>query len=151
MELTFSGDLLGIGAVVVVTDQVEQSWTTGETVLDGNTASVAIAGDMPDGAYTVNWRVVSGDGHPISGSVPFTVGTVAAVPVGGSSATPAGGPAASEPERPATAGESEGENRVPRVVVVGGCGAVAALLLLYSTWRHSVHRCRARAPSAGAE
>jgi hypothetical protein len=32
---------------------------------------------LDDGAYTLNWRVVSEDGHPISGSIGFTVGEAA--------------------------------------------------------------------------
>lgn len=29
---------------------------------------------MPDAGYEVQWRVVSGDGHPISSTIPFAVG-----------------------------------------------------------------------------
>jgi hypothetical protein len=29
---------------------------------------------MPEGSYQVRWRVVSSDGHPISGSFEFAVG-----------------------------------------------------------------------------
>ena len=36
--------------------------------------------DLPDGPYIVTWRVVSTDGHPISGASSFGVGTAAAVP-----------------------------------------------------------------------
>ncbi|HEX8804714.1 MAG TPA: copper resistance CopC family protein, partial [Acidimicrobiales bacterium] len=40
----------------------------------------AVAVDLPDvddGAYVVSWRVVSADGHPISGAFSFEVGDVA--------------------------------------------------------------------------
>ncbi|AWB43188.1 hypothetical protein DCC85_02350 [Paenibacillus sp. CAA11] len=30
--------------------------------------------DLPEGVYTIHWRAVSGDGHPISGTIPFIVG-----------------------------------------------------------------------------
>jgi copper transport protein len=35
--------------------------------------------DLPDGGYVVTWRVVSEDGHPISGGVTWRVGSGAAV------------------------------------------------------------------------
>jgi hypothetical protein len=37
--------------------------------------TVAIEPGMTDAGYEIRWRVVSEDGHPISGLVPFTVGT----------------------------------------------------------------------------
>lgn len=36
--------------------------------------------ELPDGGYQVSWRVVSADGHPISGSFGFRVGNPAARP-----------------------------------------------------------------------
>ena len=50
-----------------------------------NTAHVMLAGKLPEGTYTVSWRVVSSDGHPISGAFTFSIGqpstTTATVPV----------------------------------------------------------------------
>ncbi|MYT26909.1 transporter, partial [Streptomyces sp. SID7760] len=39
-----------------------------------NTARVELSGGLPKGSYTVAWRVVSADGHPISGAFVFSVG-----------------------------------------------------------------------------
>ncbi|MFE6846812.1 copper resistance protein CopC [Streptomyces sp. NPDC057686] len=39
-----------------------------------NTARVALEGNLAQGTYTVAWRVVSADGHPISGAFTFSVG-----------------------------------------------------------------------------
>ena len=36
--------------------------------------------ELADGAYTVNYRVVSDDGHPVTGSFAFTVGDATAAP-----------------------------------------------------------------------
>lgn len=54
--------------------------------------------DLPDtqvdGTYLVTWRVVSRDGHPISGSLTFSIGSVSAAPVPGpelAAAEPGGG------------------------------------------------------------
>ncbi|MFF3848236.1 copper resistance CopC/CopD family protein [Streptomyces sp. NPDC002328] len=39
-----------------------------------DTAQVTLAGKLPEGTYTVGWRVVSADGHPISGAFTFSLG-----------------------------------------------------------------------------
>ncbi|MFE2880743.1 copper resistance CopC/CopD family protein [Streptomyces roseus] len=39
-----------------------------------NTARVELPGKLPEGSYTVAWRVVSADGHPISGAFVFSIG-----------------------------------------------------------------------------
>lgn len=36
--------------------------------------SVAMQPDLPEGLYTAKWNVVSGDGHAISGTIPFQIG-----------------------------------------------------------------------------
>ena len=36
--------------------------------------------DAPSGKYTVVWRVVSSDGHPIEGTFTFTAGTTNSTP-----------------------------------------------------------------------
>ncbi|MFD3469010.1 copper resistance protein CopC [Streptomyces sp. NPDC058682] len=40
----------------------------------GNTARVELADKLPEGTYTVAWRVISADGHPISGAFTFSIG-----------------------------------------------------------------------------
>ncbi|GAA4408197.1 hypothetical protein GCM10023168_25200 [Fodinibacter luteus] len=44
----------------------------GSPVVDGRTVTQALAAELPAGAHTVTYRVVSADGHPISGSLTFT-------------------------------------------------------------------------------
>ncbi|MEV8597508.1 copper resistance protein CopC [Streptomyces sp. NPDC052012] len=39
-----------------------------------DTARVELPGDLADGTYTVAWRVVSADSHPVSGAFTFSVG-----------------------------------------------------------------------------
>ncbi|MER5873062.1 copper resistance protein CopC [Streptomyces sp. NPDC002044] len=39
-----------------------------------NTARVELSGALSQGTYTVAWRVVSADGHPISGAFVFSIG-----------------------------------------------------------------------------
>jgi methionine-rich copper-binding protein CopC len=70
----------------------------GQLTLDGSTVRQPLAGPRPAGRYTVDWRVVSDDGHPVSGSWQFTAeaavadATAVSVPVAApASATKGGG------------------------------------------------------------
>jgi copper transport protein len=48
-----------------------------ESSAEANGAQVAVAlpaSDLADGTYVVSWNVLSGDGHPISGALTFSVG-----------------------------------------------------------------------------
>ncbi|MFJ4619737.1 copper resistance protein CopC [Streptomyces sp. NPDC088812] len=60
-----------------------------------DTARITLPATLGDGTYTVVWRVVSADSHPIGGAFTFSVGAPSAT-----RATPPAGPA----EDPATAG-----------------------------------------------
>ena len=44
-----------------------------DAVDDGGVVTMPLPADLAAGAYTVDWRATSGDGHPISGSFAFTV------------------------------------------------------------------------------
>jgi copper transport protein len=74
------------GAVRVFDARGEQV-DEGETIRAGgrgDRVGVALRPDLPDGPYTVAYRVVSADSHPVNGGFVFTVGKtggLAAVPV----------------------------------------------------------------------
>ncbi len=46
----------------------------------GDAVAVAVENDLPDGAYTVTYRVVSADSHPVTGGYVFTVGKAGGTP-----------------------------------------------------------------------
>ncbi|MCL7426344.1 copper resistance protein CopC [Streptomyces sp. YS415] len=48
---------------------------------DDGTARVTLPRGLDQGTYTVAWRVVSADSHPVSGAFTFSVGKPSAVPV----------------------------------------------------------------------
>ncbi|MFJ8910859.1 copper resistance protein CopC [Amycolatopsis sp. NPDC102389] len=50
-------------------------WEGGEPVVTGEKLSAPLRALGAAGVYTVKYRVVSADGHPVSGSVPFTLTT----------------------------------------------------------------------------
>ena len=93
--LTFSGVLLDEPAAteVVVTDAGGASLTGGDPVLDGTKLTQPLTGTA-SGVVSVIWRVVSSDGHPVSGEYSFTVGDPAVAPLG--TETPLPGPPMSD-------------------------------------------------------
>ncbi|WP_445490924.1 copper resistance CopC/CopD family protein [Niallia sp. 03133] len=40
----------------------------------GKIVSAALQNDLPDGVYSIEWRVLSADGHSVSGIIPFCIG-----------------------------------------------------------------------------
>ncbi|MBR7504088.1 copper resistance protein CopC, partial [Mycobacterium tuberculosis] len=65
LEMKFSGEIQAVGSEVKVkVDGTDVS--AGELTAEGTTLSVALPDNLKPGAYTVVWRVVSSDGHPIS-------------------------------------------------------------------------------------
>ncbi len=82
IEMTFteSVDVLDDGFRLV--DSVGATVPTAEPVADGHTISWPMPADLPDGPYTVTWKLVSSDGHPVAGAFSFGVGTAAASVLG---------------------------------------------------------------------
>ena len=76
MTFTESVNLLQDGTRLV--DSVGATVPTSEPVADGRTVTWPMPGDLPDGSYTVTWKLVSSDGHPIAGAFSFGVGATAA-------------------------------------------------------------------------
>lgn len=97
VSLTFNEDITSLGTEVVITTDDGEDITQGETQIDGPVVTQALAGARPAGTYTVTWRAVSADGHPISGEFTFT----AAEAVGGEGTAP-------EEEAPDAPADSEG-------------------------------------------
>lgn len=73
LRLTYSANVLELGAEVVVTDSDGATVATGEPSVDGADVTVALEDALPNGSYEITWRVTSSDGHPISGVIPFSV------------------------------------------------------------------------------
>ncbi|MBB2976196.1 hypothetical protein FHX49_001766 [Microbacterium endophyticum] len=74
LTLSFSGELINDGnsTVIEVTDSAGTDLTGGDLEVTGAIVRQPLAGSA-SGDITVLWRVVSSDGHPISGEYHFTV------------------------------------------------------------------------------
>lgn len=145
VSLQFSDDVMTLGAAVIVADSDGHDWVVGDVGIAGNTVTVQLDGVLPDAGYELRWRVVSSDGHPISGIVPFTVGegtplvrsTASADGAQNGPATDATAPAQGQvDESPAGSdgsGNADGSSNadsssgLPRPVALGIGGAAVAL------------------------
>lgn len=132
ITLTYSGELLVLGdstegAVVLVVDDNGRDWATGTVDVSGRTVTASLEPGMPAAGYQVRWQVVSEDGHPISGVVPFTVGDGAPMT---SSPTPAAAGADDTDAADAAAPTTTQTDGGLRVLLVGGAGAAIAAIVL---------------------
>ncbi|NGZ77764.1 copper resistance CopC/CopD family protein [Saccharibacillus alkalitolerans] len=78
IELTFNETIQGEFMSISVTDTAGKDMPVGQAALspdDTHIVQAEIGGEFPDGIYTMNWRVVSADGHPIRGTIRFGVGS----------------------------------------------------------------------------
>lgn len=140
IDLRFSADPLeGAGATdVLVIDPSGAEVQQGEPVLDRNGVIQAISADER-GTYTVVWRIVSSDGHPISGELTFSVGETS---------EPADLPSATDGDADTGGGETNGSNAVAGgidptaiwvvggIVVAGLGGALVAVLVARARGRN---------------
>ena len=90
VSVTFNKTPLGIGAAFSVKDAAGTEWAEGPVEIVDNVASQKLRAGGPAGEYTVAWRVVSSDSHPIEGTFAFTAASAAQAAAPAGSPTPAG-------------------------------------------------------------
>ncbi|RAM36304.1 copper resistance CopC family protein [Arthrobacter globiformis] len=78
VSITFNNTPLGLGSQVKVTDAAGTDWADGKVEIVDNVASQNLREGAPAGKYSVVWRVVSSDSHPIEGTFSFTATAAAA-------------------------------------------------------------------------
>ena len=117
--MTFSEDLLPETVNVSVADGNGMVIRVLDLIVDGAYVTVSWPAGLTGPDYTVNYRVVSQDGHPVSGSVSFTAGPAASSPApGASSVGSVTVPVTTEPASEASA------------LPVGGLAAIAGGLAI---------------------
>ena len=89
--LTFDEPVTLAGPPVVLENAAGHRFAVGTARQSGGRAviTVAVAGRLPDGVYTVAWQVVSADGDPVSAAFTFAVGPAPASLSAASAAPPA--------------------------------------------------------------
>ncbi|SNT34101.1 hypothetical protein SAMN05216276_103545 [Streptosporangium subroseum] len=139
---------------VAVLNASGERFQAGEADLRGKKVVQTLSGTLPPGKYTIGFRVVSSDGHPRTGEIPFTViasSTSSPTPTPSATAseapsTPAPSSAApsAEPVEPTlipqaneTGGSASGGSSVFLWVVVGLAAVMAAVSIVISRRRRS--------------
>ncbi len=85
VSATFNEELQPQFAAMTVVGPDGNLWSTGDPDVQGPVVSIGVRPLGPTGTYTVNYRVTSADGHPVSGSWSFQL-TIAATGTPGPSA-----------------------------------------------------------------
>jgi len=145
VSLETNDDLLEVedGAVIQVRGPDGRFYSDGCTSVAGPSAETQVVLGAP-GEYTVAWKVVSTDGHPISGTWAFTWQPGEGVELGDGSAEPlacgggsAGDAVVSTPE-PSTDDTSEGSDAAatssPLDALWIGGGVLLAAIAAIGTW-----------------
>ena len=129
LTLTYSERLIQTGYRVVV--RGPEGPVDGDVQVSGETVVERFGEPLAAGPYTVAWRVVSADGHPVSGRLAFTVRGAAASSSGASSssasssASSSTSPAASSSPTPSNTGSaSDGGGQGRTGLALAGLAAV---------------------------
>ncbi len=116
VSFTFNEPLLDQGNAITVTEVASgQRLTMGPAQVDGELVSVSWPEVSPAGEYRAAYRVVSADGHPINGTIAFTVAQAAgSAPAPAATASPATGQAVGgQSPAPDPMGPAEAASPVP--------------------------------------
>lgn len=122
VTLTFSNNPIAIGSEIVVKDASGTNWAEGGVDILDNVVTQKLKPGAPAGTYTVQWRVVSSDSHPIENTFTYVVTT-------GSAAT-APGASTAEPLQTKTEAPQPQAKGEPFPVMIVVFGAVAVVLLV---------------------
>jgi methionine-rich copper-binding protein CopC len=91
VTLTFTARVRLPAVVVTAADGTRHE--SGKPSVDGAVVTQRLGDALPAGKYTIGFRIVSSDGHPVEGEIPFTV-------VGGAEPSPSDTPAESTAATP---------------------------------------------------
>ena len=146
--LKFNQDINESFATISVVGPGDTQWAQGTATVEGPDVSVLLQDGLPNGEYTVGYRVTSADGHPITGSYGFSVDVAAtATPPqdaaaqqsqGGATSTSPPATTATQPYDPNNPSASEDrppkQNTMMLLSIVGlavlGLGAIALTLVI---------------------
>lgn len=115
VTLTFDEQPQNFAPVIQVTGPDGTDWADGTPTVAGTDVSVPVKAGAPAGAYTVAYRIVSSDGHPVTGELTFTAEAAAAGAAPASSAPSSSAPSSSAPasSAPAASSSAAGPSSTP--------------------------------------
>ncbi len=127
VRLGFSEAVTELGLTVLVTGPAGTSVTSGAPIVDGSDVVAPLGPLSESGRYVVAYRVVSSDGHPISGTFGFTARLSSAGPTGPPTRTST--PTAATAPPSASGGAGVGSADGGSAWVVAGVGLLAVLVV----------------------
>ncbi|WP_052422767.1 copper resistance CopC family protein [Nonomuraea candida] len=117
---------------VVLHDAAGKEVALGEPRLDGVVVTTDVPQPLTPGSYVIAWRVVSSDGHPIEGEIPFSVKGSSSAPAspsptgeGAAAVTPSAGASAAS-STASSSGPTTEPTTVPTAGPTAGVGDVTA-------------------------
>jgi copper transport protein len=75
VQMTFTESVNLIKGGIRLINDSGATVPTSEPTVRGSRLTWPLPADLPNGAYVITWRVVSSDGHPVSGASSFGIGT----------------------------------------------------------------------------
>lgn len=109
VEVTFDTPLMDVGAALVVRSEDGTVISDATPEVARTLLRVAVPAEAPPGRYTVAFRVVSQDGHPITSTFDYTV-----------AGEPPAATVAASPPSPAAAEPGEASSGPPYALIAGG-------------------------------
>lgn len=78
VTLTFDQPVQNYQPVLTVSGPNGNRFSAGPPAVSGNQVSIAVSGAGPAGSYLAAYRVISADGHPVTGKISYTLAATAA-------------------------------------------------------------------------
>lgn len=131
IKLTFTDTPIALGSEIKVQDEEGKDWAIGDVEIVDNVATQPIGPDAPGGKYTVTWRVVSSDSHPIEGVFEFTAASGGAGGAEVSTAQPVESPSAESGSQDQVSDTQEAPTTFPTsfVVIMGVILVVLVIII----------------------
>jgi copper resistance protein C len=110
VTLSYNLPVQNLSSTLTVVGPDGLHYESGQSVVNGNTLSAPVGPLGPAGTYTVGYRIISDDGHPVSGETTFILtkpGTGHGLPAAQSPA------AAQQPGTQGTPGQHSADNTAP--------------------------------------
>jgi hypothetical protein len=126
VTLTFDDTLAEFEPTVVVTGPDGNRYQSGPASIDGAELSSAVAPLTVAGPYTIAYRVVSHDGHPVQGEVRFELAPTAVTPTPAPAGTPSSTRTSAATNSAATSPASPSLSGSPAPTVTSSADAAAA-------------------------
>lgn len=131
-SLSFSNEILEVGTEIIATGPAGDDVREGGPAVAGRVVTQALTAPLDEGVTAIAWRVVSSDGHPISGVLELTV-----APDGTGTLQQATAPAAQQPETDTAADDTPASLPVWVAAAAAAAGAAVLVIILIGARRRA--------------